>query len=1226
MGIGLVSAQAQLAFPGAEGFGKFTKGGRGGKVIYVTNLNDSGSGSFREAVDASGPRIVVFNVGGTIDLKSQITINNPNITIAGQTAPGDGVLLKGGSVKIKTSEVIIRNIRFRIGSSMRDDAITIASNGSELNNIILDHCSVSWSSDENIGINGRNGGLKNVTVQNCIIGEGLKNHSMGLLVNKIMNGVGPDRVSVHKNLFVSNQERNPMIGNEISSTVINNLVHNWKTKGSEYHRGSYGDVLYNRFKVGDDTQASHRAIEISDVGVVGVSSIYLKGNVVPSGIDVVNGDDSNLKSSPHFSNSDYGFVPMTDIAQVESHVLSNAGAFPRDAVDNRLINEYKSGTGRTIFNESEAGGYPTIKGGNAPKDSDNDGMPDEWEVANGLNPNAADDKGDKNGDGYTNIENYINCLVKGDCSTTPVENTAPTVSAIEDQIINQDESTQALSFTVSDKESDASSLTVTATSNNQNLLENKGITIGGQGSNRTITLNPLKGAWGTASVEVTVSDGLANASTKFTLTVKELKADNAAPKISEIADQVIKIGESSTTIKFTVSDKESESSDLIVTASSSNTKLVDEKGIELSGSGSDRTIKISPKEGVIGSASIKVTVSDGEKSSSTEFLVTVQDDSKPGNSAPIVKNPGNHTFEKDAKISLQVVANDADEGDVITFTAAGLPKFLAIDASSGLISGNAEMAGSYSLTVRATDKGGLYDEEKFTLTIKDESIASESMLSINAGGGEVSYEDQKWSSDQFAKGGQTYSNAVAIAGTDNDKIYQTERYGSFNYEIPLANGTYSVNLHFAEIHFGVKKDGGVGSRVFNVNVENGQGSLQNYDIIKRAGGSAKAVVESIKEVKVDDGFLTITLSAVKENPKISAIEIISHAVDKNKAPVVTNPGNQDYAEGESFYLAIEAVDPDKGDVLTYAATGLPSFLSLDSKTGIISGKMEMAGNYSVRVTATDQKGLKGHTEFQIIVEKAPEVSETSLYINAGGESVNHKNVSWEGDQFASGGTVYKNAIAVAGTENDKIYQTERHGDFTYEIPLPNGNYDIKLHFAEVFFGVKRAGGVGSRIFNVDVEAGQSVLNNYDIIKSAGGSAKAVVENISNINVTDGFLSLSFTSIKDNAKIAAIEIVPSAAEGSKAETVSTNISVFPNPFEDRFLLDFGLEESGNDVKVVIYNSLGRPIYQEIVPAAFTTAPYEVDLTNVNMEAGNIYYLRTIEEGSSVKKFTRIIKKK
>src|SRR5690606_18425895 len=154
-----------------------------------------------------------------------------------------------------------------------------------------------------------------------------------------------------------------------------------------------------------------------------------------------------------------------------------------------------------------------------------------WESSNGLNPNVADDAGDKNGDGYTNIENYINCLVQGDCSTTPVENTAPTISKISDQIIDQDKSTAALAFTIGDKESDASSLTVTATSSDQSLLENKGIALGGQGSDRTITLNPLTGASGVATIEVVVSDGVANSSTKFTLTVKELEQENSAPKI-----------------------------------------------------------------------------------------------------------------------------------------------------------------------------------------------------------------------------------------------------------------------------------------------------------------------------------------------------------------------------------------------------------------------------------------------------------------------------------------------------------------------------------------------------------------------------------------------------------------------------------------------------------------------------------------------------------------------
>lgn len=1224
---GFVSAQGQLAFPGAEGFGKFSKGGRGGKVIYVTNLNDSGGGSFREAVEASGPRVVVFKVGGTITLKSQVLIDDSNITIAGQTAPGDGILIKGGSIKIKTSEVIIRNIRFRLGSQISDDGITISSTGSELSNIILDHCSVSWASDENIGINGRNGGMKNLTIQNCIIAEGIKNHSMGLLVNKFVDGVGPDRISIHNNLFISNQERNPMVGSEITCTVINNLTHNWKTKCAQFSSYSSGDVLYNKFKPGNNTEATHRAIEVTEDNG-STSRVYIKGNDTPSGLDNYNGPGDDLASKPYFSNDSYGFKPIENMKDLESHVLANAGAFPRDAVDSRLVGEYESGTGKTIYNESEVGGYPTIKGGTAPKDTDNDGMPDEWEVANGLNPNIADDTGDKNGDGYSNIENYINCLINSDCgnSPPPVENTAPSITKISDQIIEQDASTEALAFTINDKESDASSLTVTATSNNQTLLENKGITLSGDGNNRTITLIPLAGASGIATIEVTVSDGTANSSTSFKLTVQEKEEANSAPKISEISDQIISIGESLSLIAFTVSDTESNPSDLIVTASSSNVKLVDEQGLQLSGSGSDRTIKITPNEALTGTATILVQVSDGENKSNTEFLVTVQEvSSKPVNSAPVVKNPGNQNLEKGSEVSLQVAANDPDEGDIITFSATGLPQFLKVNAESGLITGKAETTGSYSLIIRATDKAGLYDEEKFIMTISEGASVTESVFNINSGGGEVSFNDQKWLTDQFAKGGKTYSNAVAIAGTENDKIYQTERYGAYSYEIPLANGTYSINLHFAEIYFGVKKAGGVGSRVFNVNVENGQGTLQNYDIIESAGAAAKAIIESINEVKVTDGFLTIKLSAVKDNPKISAIEIISLEENTNGAPIVTNPGNQKLTEGESFYLAIEANDPDKGDVITYAATGLPSSLSLDPATGIIKGELETVGSYKINITATDPEGMKGTAEFSITVEKAPVVSESLFYINAGGGTVAYNGVTWQGDQFARGGTTYSNATAIAGTDNDKIYQTERYGDYTYEIPLPQGNYDVKLHFAEVFFGVKRAGGVGSRVFNVDIEGGQGSLTNYDIFKSAGGSAKAVVENVSNVNVSDGFLSIVLSSIKENAKISAIEIILSGSQESISEPVSSSISVYPNPFEDKFVLDLGMEETKNDIKVLIYNGLGREIYQEIIPAELTTSAYEINLSNVKMEPGNIYYLRTIEEGTAIKKFTRIIKK-
>lgn len=413
---GLAAADL-LAFPGATGFGKHTQGGRGGTVLFVTNLNDSGAGSFREAVRTSGPRIVVFRVGGTITLESAITVTNPYLTIAGQTAPGDGVLIRGAAIKFKTSEVIVRNIRFRLGrlSSGTDDAITIVSDGGLTENIILDRCSISWASDENIGVNGKDGGLRNLTVQNSIIGECLKGHSMGLLFNRKIGGVGPEKVSVHQNLFVSNQERCPKFGGGISGTVINNLVHNWKAKAAAFDSATTGDVIGNAFKGGADTTGFHRGIELTDIAETdGVHTgifpmIFLQHNL-PNGGDY-NGDGSDLADHPYYTPAIYGFTPLTNKTDIESWVLGHAGALPLDAVDLRLIAEYQAGTGRTINHENETPGYPLLAGGTAPADRDNDGMPDTWEITNGLNPDAKDDADDRNGDGYTNIEDYLNSLM-----------------------------------------------------------------------------------------------------------------------------------------------------------------------------------------------------------------------------------------------------------------------------------------------------------------------------------------------------------------------------------------------------------------------------------------------------------------------------------------------------------------------------------------------------------------------------------------------------------------------------------------------------------------------------------------------------------------------------------------------------------------------------------------------------------------------------------------------
>lgn len=391
------TANGSFAFPGATGFAKNAKGAYGKyqasknvadlpKVVYVDNLNNDGAGSLRAALTASYPRVVVFRVGGTITLSSVINITSPYITIAGNTAPGGGIAVKGGTLSIRTSEVIIRNIRVRNGANNGTDGIGISASGSKLKNILIDHCSVSWSADEQIGINGTNGGVENLTIQNCLIAEGFAGHGFGVLANgQLSNTSYITNVSIHRNVFVSNEGRNPRFGAYVKGTVINNLVHNWGARASDFSDASAGDVLYNKFKPGTNTTASGKgkAIQVMWEGSANKSKMYI-GNNVNTGGNVVyayptSTATASLVSVPYYSNSIYGFTPTTDYATLENELLATAGAFPRDAVDARLISEYKAGTGSF---KSGPGTYPALAKGTYP--ANNNGIHLTWLVSKGY--------------------------------------------------------------------------------------------------------------------------------------------------------------------------------------------------------------------------------------------------------------------------------------------------------------------------------------------------------------------------------------------------------------------------------------------------------------------------------------------------------------------------------------------------------------------------------------------------------------------------------------------------------------------------------------------------------------------------------------------------------------------------------------------------------------------------------------------------------------------------
>ena len=499
--------QAKIpAFPGAEGGGMYTFGGRGGKVLTVTTLDDSGPGSFRWACEQGGARIVVFNVSGIIRLKSPINVKAPYITIAGQTAPGEGVIIAGETFQVDTHDVIVRHMRFRRGETNvmnREDSF----GGNPVGNIMIDHCSCEWGLDENIsfyrhmfdlnatphsdqrsekdGKERQKTPTVNVTIQNTISAKALDtwNHAFG-------STIGGENTTFMRNLWADNTGRNPSIGWGGVFNFINNVIYNWVHRtadGGEY--STMANFINNYYKPGPLTprnDVSHRIIkaETRSQGLFPFRQfvrVYATGNVVEGNAEVTRdnwkggiqpedskGPVTDTEWALMRADEPFEMAPVKIMGTEYAYrwVLDNVGATVpcRDIVDQRIIEEVRTGQAfyvkdyekelqkierktsikqnpygdmsglhpksqneegffryrrlpqdsykqGIITDPRQMGGYPEYKTWTPYVDTDRDGMPDEWELANGLNPSdPSDANGDLTGDGYTNIEKYINAI------------------------------------------------------------------------------------------------------------------------------------------------------------------------------------------------------------------------------------------------------------------------------------------------------------------------------------------------------------------------------------------------------------------------------------------------------------------------------------------------------------------------------------------------------------------------------------------------------------------------------------------------------------------------------------------------------------------------------------------------------------------------------------------------------------------------------------------------
>jgi pectate lyase len=417
------------AFPGAEGFGKYSVGGRGGKVLEVTNLNDSGPGSFRAACDATGPRTIVFRVSGTIPLESELRIKNPFLTIAGQTAPGDGICVKNYQVSFRTSHLIIRYLRFRPGDERGKEQDAFSGDG---DHIILDHCSVSWGVDETLSINKGT----NHTVQWCLVSESLTKsiHKKGAHgYGGLWGGPGG---SWHHNILAHHSSRNPRASGNAESGLMdlrNNVIYNWG------FNSAYGGELWprnwinNYYKYGPATSPNVRRRIFIQKDPRG--KMFAAGNFV-WGYPAVSADNwkGGIEFAPDGEATEatlrvaepFAVAPVTTQAAEAAYdlVLAKAGcSLFRDAVDQRIIQEIRMGTARfgetyggggkgLIDSQRAVGGWPELRSQPPPADTDHDGLPDDWERAHGLAPENPKDGALDSGDGYSNLEKYLNSLTK----------------------------------------------------------------------------------------------------------------------------------------------------------------------------------------------------------------------------------------------------------------------------------------------------------------------------------------------------------------------------------------------------------------------------------------------------------------------------------------------------------------------------------------------------------------------------------------------------------------------------------------------------------------------------------------------------------------------------------------------------------------------------------------------------------------------------------------------
>ena len=993
LGAALAHAQ-QLAFPEAEGYGKYTVGGRGGTVYEVTNLGDSGAGSLRAAVEASGPRTVVFRVSGTIVLTKNLTINNPYITIAGQTAPGDGICLRKYNLGINADQVIIRYIRARYGDEVQVDADAISMRYRK--NIILDHVSGSWGDDETLSL--YHG--ENITVQWCLISETLNrggDHGFA--------GIwGSPYSTFHHNLVAHCVSRNMRFASGCGNTDYrNNVIYNWgynSAYGGEKQQPGNAtfyfanvNMVNNYYKPGPRTDSgvssrivnpTYRSVK-TDYGQFYVSGNYVVGNAT------VTADNWNGGVSPAGGSGDIPLVRLTtpwpamainqQTAQdAYTSVLAHVGCSKpvRDSVDARIINEVSTGTATygdrgIIQSQSEVGGWPTLNSSTAPTDTDHDGMPDSWETAHGSNPNdAADRNGDLDGDGYTNLEEYLNEL---GAFGTPPSNTSPTVSVTSPA--NGATFTAPASIAINANASDSDG-TISSVAFYQ------GSTLLG-----TDTTSPYSFTWNSVAAgsysltaRATDDDGATTTSSAVSVTVNAAGNTPPSASITSPANGATFTAPASIAINANASDSDGTISSVAFY-----------QGSTLLGTDTTSPYSFTWNSVAAGSYSLtaRATDDDGATTTSSAVSVTVNAAGNTPPSASITSPANGATFTAPASITINANASDTD-GTISSVEFYQGSTLLGTDTTSPYsFTWNSVAAGSYSLTARATDNSGA------TTTSAAVSIT----VNSSGGGSSVAYQAEAYTSQsgntvQTTYSGYTGSGYVDFGGNGTWLEWNNIGGGGSTLAFRYANGS-TVNRQCE-----LRVNGTV---------------IGNLSMVPTGNWTTWAT--NTVTVTINPGNNTIRLTANTSNGGPNLDSVTATVSGSNTPPTasITSPANgATFTAPASITINASASDSD-GTISSVAFYQGATLLGTDTTSPYsFTWNSVAAGSYSLTARAIDNGGATTISAAVTITVNPPSGSD---------------NIAWSPVQSITGDA----NVSTAGTLVRAANLTKNGGSYDANVTL-----------------------------------------------------------------------------------------------------------------------------------------------------------------------------------------------